>query len=179
MPVDPAKLRIVHYPNPVLRERARELPTVTPEVQAVARRMVEIMHELRGVGLAAPQVGLAWRLFVANPGEREDAGDAAPGDRVYINPVLTNPSRDTASREEGCLSIPGVNGDITRPAAITIRALDVNGQPFEETADGLLARIWQHETDHLDGMLIIDRMPPVDRRANVRALRDLESKVAR
>ncbi len=168
MPVDPASLRIVRYPDPVLRRRAEELPAVTDEVRAVARRMIELMHEARGVGLAAPQVGLSWRLFVANPtGEPED-------DRVYINPVFVNASRATASREEGCLSLPGIHGDITRPTAITIRALDEQGEPFEETSDELAARVWQHENDHLDGTLIIDRMPAIDRRANQRALRDLE-----
>lgn len=173
MAVDVDHLRIVHYPDPVLRQRAREVPRVDDEVRAVAARMIELMHEARGVGLAAPQVGLSWRMFVANP-------SGEPGDnRVFINPVLRDPSRETEAREEGCLSLPGVNGEITRPTAITIDALDENGRPFSLTSDALPARVWQHETDHLDGVMIIDRMPAIDRVANKRALRDLESQTKR
>jgi peptide deformylase len=95
---------------------------------------------------------------------------------VFINPRLSNPARQTIAREEGCLSIPHVNADITRPVAITIEALDLDGQPFTMTSEELPARVWQHECDHLDGVLIIDRMTPIDRRANLRALRELEGK---
>lgn len=162
-------LRIVHYPDPVLRGKAKPVERIDDEVRAVAARMVELMHEARGVGLAAPQVGLPWRLFVANP-------SGEPGDdRVFINPVLRDPSRETESREEGCLSLPSVTGEITRPHAITVDAQDEHGQRFTLTSDGLPARVWQHETDHLDGIMIIDKMPAIDRVANKRALRDLES----
>lgn len=169
MPVPVSQLRIVHFPDPVLRARAKPVPQVDDEVRAVARRMIELMHEARGVGLAAPQVGLEWRMFVANvTGEPED-------DRVYINPELIEPSAQTEPEEEGCLSLPGIRGQITRPTAITIRALDEQGNAIERTAEGLEARVWQHETDHLDGVMIIDRMPAVDRMASRRALRELES----
>ncbi len=133
--------------------------------------MLELMHEARGVGLAAPQVGLAWRLFVANPtGELED-------DRVFINPKLTEPSLETQVHDEGCLSLPNITGEITRPVRITIDALDDLGQPFQLTSDELPARIWQHETDHLDGILILDRMPAIDKIANKQAVMDLEQAV--
>ncbi|MEX0655623.1 MAG: peptide deformylase [Phycisphaeraceae bacterium] len=168
MPVDPQTLRIVHYPEPVLRRKAKPVEAVTGEVRAVAARMIELMHEAQGVGLAAPQVGLAWRLFVANvTGEPGD-------DRIYINPVLREPSRATEPHDEGCLSIPHVTAEVTRPLAITIDALDEQGKPFTLTAEGLPARVWQHETDHLDGVLILDRMTPADRIANKRAIRELE-----
>ena len=168
MPVDLQALRIVHYPDPVLRLKARPVQAVTDEVRAVARRMIELMHQARGVGLAAPQVGLSWRLFVANvTGEPDD-------DRVYINPVLSHPSRVTGPHEEGCLSIPEVTAEVTRPLSITIEALDEQGRPFTMTSDGLAARAWQHEFDHLQGVLILDRMTPSDRMANKRALRELE-----
>ena len=170
MPVPVEQLRIVHYPATVLRKKARPVEAVTDEVRAVAQRMIELMHEARGVGLAAPQVGLDWRMFVADP----TGGDDPAASRVFINPVLSEPSRETHTREEGCLSLPGVNGDITRPLGITVRALDEQGQPFELTSNDLSARIWQHETDHLDGVLIIDKMPPTDRLANKRAIRELE-----
>lgn len=167
-PVQPDSLRIVHYPDPVLRQVARPVPGVTDEVRRVAGRMIELMHEARGVGLAAPQVGLPWRLFVANP--TGEPGD----DRVFINPVLCDPSPETHPHEEGCLSLPHITGEITRPTRITIDALDEQGQPVQLTSDDLAARIWQHETDHLDGILILDRMVPIDKVANRQAVQELE-----
>lgn len=128
------------------------------------------MHEAGGVGLAGPQVGLDWRIFVANvTGEPGD-------DRVYVNPVLRDPTPRTEPCTEGCLSLPQVSAEVTRPVGITLEALDERGQPVTRTAEGLEARVWQHEHDHLDGILIIDRMPPADRMANQRVLRDLEAR---
>jgi peptide deformylase len=173
MPARVDQLRIVHYPAAVLRERAREIADIDDEVRAVAARMIELMHEARGVGLAAPQVGLGWRLFVAN-------ATGEPGDdRVFINPVLKDPTAQTHPREEGCLSLPGITAEITRPTGITVAALDEHGRPFELTADDLAARVWQHETDHLDGVMILDRMRQIDRMANRRAIRELEDNAAR
>lgn len=167
-PVQPESLRIVHYPHPVLRQVAKPLPGATDEVRRVARKMLELMHEARGVGLAAPQVGLSWRLFVAN-------ATGEPGDdRVFINPVLSDPSPETHPHDEGCLSLPHITGEITRPTRITIDALDEQGNPFTLTSDELAARVWQHETDHLDGILILDRMPAIDKVANRQAVQELE-----
>lgn len=168
MALDVDQLQIVHYPHPVLRQVAKTITKVTPEVQAVARKMLELMHDARGVGLAAPQVGVPWRLFVAN-------ATLEPGDDlVFINPRLVDPGRQLVDAEEGCLSLPEIRGEVRRPKLITIEALDIDGQPFSLTSDTLPARIWQHETDHLDGVMIIDRMPPVDRMACRRALKELE-----
>ena len=168
MPIQTDQLRILNYPEPVLRARAQPIEGVDEQVRQVAHRMLELMHAAQGVGLAGPQVGLPWRLFVANTtGEPED-------DRVFINPVLSQPSRETEAYEEGCLSLPHITGQITRPTAITIDALDEHGKPFTLIGQGLDARCWQHEYDHLEGILIIDRMPPADRMANRRALRELE-----
>jgi len=165
---DPAALRVLHYPAPVLRHRAEPVDPIDDRVLAVIERMFDLMREANGVGLAAPQVGLPWRLFVANhTGEPAD-------DRAYINPTLRDPATATTVREEGCLSLPDITGQITRPAAITIDATDPQGRPFTLTADDLLARVWQHEYDHLDGVLILDRMPPIDRMANKKLLRELE-----
>ena len=171
--VDPDRLRIVLYPDPVLRKASEPVPEVTDEVRRVARRMLQIMHEARGVGLAAPQVGLSWRMFVANP-----TGDPAD-DQVFINPKLSKATPHTHTRDEGCLSIPNVTGDITRPQGITIEALDENGRAFQLTADDLAARVWQHENDHLDGVLILDRMPAIDKVANRQAVQDLEQAARR
>lgn len=171
--LQPEQLRIVHYPHPALRRKARPIEKIDGHVRAVAARMIELMHEADGVGLASPQVGLDWRLFVARPGREPD--DPA---RVFINPVLKNHAHQTAPREEGCLSIPGVFAEITRPVGLTVEALDEHGEPFTLTSDELPARVWQHEVDHLDGVLIIDRMTPTDRRANQSALKELEAAAA-
>ncbi len=168
--VDLANLRIVTYPHPVLRRVAQPVDPIDDTARAVATRMIELMHEARGVGLAAPQVGLPWRLFVANwttqPGE----------DHVFFNPKLLTPTRQTEPRDEGCLSLPDITAEITRPAGITVRATGINGQRFEMTDDGsLAARVWQHEFDHLEGILILDRMTRLDQRANRRAIQQLEA----
>jgi len=165
---DPEQLKIVLYPDPVLRRVCQPVPAVSPLVQQVAQKMLQLMHKARGVGLAAPQVGLPWRMFVANP--TADPAD----DRVFINPSLSSPSDQKHAHDEGCLSIPHVTGEIVRPTAITIDALDEHGLPFQLTSDDLAARVWQHETDHLDGVLILDRMPPIDKVANRQAIQDLE-----
>lgn len=168
MPVNPQTLRILAYPDPSLRRPGEPIQNIDQRVREVAGQMLVLMHQAPGVGLAAPQVGLPWRMFVANPtGEPQD-------DRVFINPVLSEPSPETEPAEEGCLSIPNVRAEITRPIGITIEASDLDGNRFTLRGDGLPARIWQHETDHLDGVLIIDRMTPTDRRANKRALQELE-----
>jgi peptide deformylase len=162
------QLKIVVYPDPGLRVKARPVEQVTEQLRAAARQMLEMMHAAPGVGLAATQVGINLRFFVANPtGRPED-------DRVFINPVLVGPSRESTQAEEGCLSLPDIRGNVRRPTKITIRAQDLEGRSVEITSDQLAARVWQHETDHLDGVLIIDRMAPLDRLANQKLLREME-----
>lgn len=162
------QIKLVHYPDPVLRTPANPIEKVTDEVRQVAMRMLEIMHEAPGVGLAAPQVGLSWRLFVTN------TGGESPVDRVFINPVLSHPSRTIAEYDEGCLSLPGVTVPIRRPKGIAINATDLEGNPVSLVSEELDARVWQHEYDHLEGKLIIDCMTEIDKIANKNALRDLE-----
>ncbi len=180
MPVDPSSLSIVIYPDPALRRRATEVPEITDEVRAVAERMIELMFQAEGIGLAAPQVGVPWRLFVAHVPAVEgrsadsDPPTATPAPRVYINPVLSEPRGDLVPYEEGCLSLPDIRGDVNRPEIITITATDLKGQRFTSTAAGLLARCWQHEYDHLDGVLILDRMTQMSRLKNRSAVRQLE-----
>lgn len=167
MAVDPEKLAIVRYPAPVLREVAQPIEQIDEAVKAVVAKMIELMHQAPGVGLAAPQVGLPWRMFVANP--TGETGD----DRVYINPTLELAGEKSA-HDEGCLSLPNITVEVTRPTGATIRATNLDGETFEETSEEFIARIWQHEYDHLDGVLIIDKMGPMDRMANKRALKELE-----
>ena len=169
MAVDPQTLSIRHYPDPVLCLRGKPVERIDDEVRAVAHRMLQLMHAAPGVGLAAPQVGLSWRMFVAN------ATGSPDDDMVFVNPTLLDPGRDTEELEEGCLSLPDIRGLIRRPKLMTIQAQDEDGEHFELTADGLEARIWQHEYDHLDGILIIDRMARFDRFANRRAIKALEA----
>ncbi len=180
MTIDVSALYIVNYPAPVLRKKAAPVPAVTDEVRAVAMRMIQLMREAEGVGLAAPQVGLAWRMFVAHvPPEEGRSADAMPATasrepRVYINPVISKPEGAPESFSEGCLSLPEIRGDVLRSPVVTIEATDLNGQRFTERGAGLLARCWQHELDHLDGVLIIDRMSQISRLKNKAAIRDLE-----
>ena len=173
MAPDVATLRILHYPAPVLRQRAEEVPEITDSVRAVAARMIELMHEADGVGLAAPQVGLPWRLFVANSREEGDA------DRTYVNPRLVRLDGDLVAAEEGCLSLPGIRAQVRRPESAVIVATDLDGREFQVESASLLARVWQHEYDHLDGVLILDKMSPLDRIATRRAVKELVAAAGR
>jgi peptide deformylase len=169
---DASAVKLVKYPAPSLRGPCAEIEEFGRELRALAGRMFEIMYASGGVGLAAPQVGLAIRLFVANPTARPGEGE-----RVYVNPEFV---RQEGARvaEEGCLSVPGVVCRLKRPTRVTVRAKDLDGNEFQETGEDLLARIFQHEMDHINGMLIVDRMSAVAKLSNRRALKDLEEKYA-
>jgi peptide deformylase len=135
----------------------------------VVERMKDVMVENKGVGLAAPQVGLNLRIFVASTeGKREEA-------KAYINPVLTD-EHGSEEGEEGCLSLPDIRIKVPRFKTIRVEALDIHGQPFSENLADFAARIIQHENDHLDGILLLDRMSPVAKLANRKKIRDLEGK---
>lgn len=164
-------LKVIHWPDPRLKKMAQEVkPGEFGEgLRALVNRMLTLMREDKGVGLAAPQVGVLKRVFVINPTGKE--GD----DRVYINPLLSDPE-GTESGEEGCLSIPGVKADILRDLKLTITAQDLDGKTFTQTEEGYVARIWQHEFDHLNGTLLIDRMGAVARMQNRKKLKSLEDK---
>lgn len=180
MPIDPSTLRLRQYPDPVLRQKAQPVPTVTDEVRAVAEAMLKIMRKKEGIGLAAPQAGVPWRMFIADVPENEERHADGPlpsatkGPVVYINPVMSKMQGAVEPYEEGCLSLPDIRGDVLRPPVVTITALGLDGASFTQTASGLLARCWQHEYDHLDGVLIIDKMTMPYRLKNKAAIRDLE-----
>ncbi len=165
----------------MLRAKANPIPAVNDNIRAVAARMIELMRTAEGIGLAAPQVGLSWRMFVCDVPPSEDRSpDTVPptatdGPQFYINPKLSHPLGAPIKMEEGCLSLPDIRGDVLRPPTITISALDLHGKPFTHTATGLLARCWQHEMDHLDGVLILDRMTQISRLKNRAAIKDLEN----
>lgn len=188
-PIDVPSLRIVTYPAQVLLRRAEAVPLVDAQVRAVAARMIELMYEAQGIGLAAPQVGLPWRMFVAHvppaPDQGGSAGDdsglptSTDGPVAYVNPRLSDPRGAPEAMEEGCLSLPDIRGDVLRPPVITIHATDLEGREFTQTASGLLARCWQHEVDHLDGVLILARMPHKVRQRLRGPLSDLERSAGR
>lgn len=163
------KLPIVVYPAQGLRIKCALVDQFDDALASLAKRMIAAMHEHEGVGLAAPQVGVSIRLFVCNEtGKPED-------DRVFVNPVLSD-LEGAATGDEGCLSIPGVTVAVRRAERCIITAVDVQGRPVTANSAGLLARCWQHEVDHLDGRLIIDRMSEADQIANRKKLRELEAK---
>ncbi|MEE8169957.1 MAG: peptide deformylase [Phycisphaerae bacterium] len=161
-----SELVIINYPDPRLRKRCAQLEQINDEVRVVAARMVELMQDVHGVGLAAPQVGLLWRLFVCQPGE----GAAV---RIFVNPTLT-PGPELESGEEGCLSIPDVTVTVQRSKTCEIHATDLDGRAIHLRAEGLPSRAWQHENDHLDGRLIVDVMNEAEKIANRKALKQLE-----
>jgi peptide deformylase len=146
-------LQLVEYPHPALLRRSRPLVRIDDEVCAAVEQMFDIMYAAEGIGLAANQVALPYRLFVVNTAGRPDAGQ----ELVFINPTLSRP-RGTAVQEEGCLSLPGLRGDVRRPEKIVVDAWSLDGEPFRIDVGGLLARVVQHEFDHLDGRLFTDRL---------------------
>lgn len=160
-------MQIVHYPHPVLRYRSAAVHRVDANLRTIVAEMFELMYEDKGVGLAANQVNLPLRLFIVNP-----AGDREEGEElVFINPVISRP-RGSCEREEGCLSLPGIYADVTRPASIHVQAYDLDGNEFDDDVDGFLARIIQHETDHLNGTMFFDRLPEAARLSVEPALQD-------
>jgi peptide deformylase len=172
MPLDAAELKIVRYPAEVLRTRAKPIDAVDETVRAVAGRMLELMAEAEGAGLAASQVGLSWRMFVTRAQSEDDPG------RVYINPILTITNPELVVHEEGCLSLPEIHVDIRRPKGVRLNAIGLDGKPLEVTSEEFIARVWQHEMDHLNGVLIIDKMTPIDRLATRKAIKELEAAAA-
>jgi peptide deformylase len=149
-------LQVIHYPHPTLRHPSKPLKRVDAELRKIVAEMFELMYEHEGVGLAANQVDLPYRLFVANV---EGSRDAKETECVFINPVLSG-GHGQEEDEEGCLSIPGVYAPVTRNTQIKVQAYDLEGNEVTAEAEGLMARILQHETDHLDGTLFIDRLGP-------------------
>jgi len=167
-------LRIIQFPHPTLRRVSKPLRRVDDELRNIVREMFDLMYQAKGIGLAANQVDLPYRLFVLNltgdPAEAEE-------EQVFINPVLSDP-KGTAEAEEGCLSLPGLYAQVRRPETITINAYDLTGQEIEETIDGLFARAAQHETDHLNGVLFIDRLSPTTRLSLKDTLEEFEIEFA-
>jgi peptide deformylase len=150
-----AVLKVRKYGDPVLRRRAAEVTEVTPELRQTIADMVETMYDEVGIGLAAPQVGISLRLLVVGHEEGREP-------RALINPVIVARGGEVTA-EEGCLSIPGIFAPVTRSEWVEVEATDAEGRPVTMRGRGLLARVFQHEIDHLDGVLFIDHLDPVTR----------------
>ena len=147
---------IITLPHPTLRRKAQKVSEFGPELQTLVDDMVETMRQAPGVGLAAPQVDVSWRVIVVEFGSEED--EEAPKKLfAVVNPEITRTSPETVLGTEGCLSVPGVVGEVERAEALTIKGLSRRGQPITIKAKGWLARIFQHEIDHLDGVIFVDR----------------------
>jgi len=144
--------------DPILREKAAAVDGVDGALHTLIADMFETMYAEEGVGLAAPQIGISMRVIVVDP--REDAVQPF----AFINPEIIETSEETERDEEGCLSLPGLKDLVERPVRVVARGLDAEGRPKQIEAAGLLARILQHEVDHLNGVLFIDRVTPLKRR---------------
>ena len=151
--------------DPILRSKTSRVTLFDDDLAQLATDMHETMRAAPGVGLAASQVGRLLRMFVYDSGDEGESG-------TLVNPEITWASEETIEAEEGCLSLPGTYYPVTRAVAVKVRAQDVTGAPVEIEAEGFLARIFQHEIDHLDGILFIDRLAPELRKEAMKALRD-------
>lgn len=158
-----AVLPIRSFGDPVLRQKAGEVEKITDVHRRLAADMLDTMRDAPGVGLAGPQVGVLERIFVWETDEEHG---------VVINPVVVESSSETFSDEEGCLSLPGIVYEVERPFAITIEGLDLDGEPIRMEVEDFRARVFQHEIDHLDGVLFIDRLPEEQRREALTILRE-------
>jgi len=158
--------KIVTYPHPVLAKKAAPVTEITDEIRELAAEMASLMYQDKGIGLAAPQVAESIRLItvdLSGPEKREDL-------RVFINPVISNLDGEVVS-EEGCLSVPGYRSNVTRAERLHLSALDLDGNPVEMDADDLMSICLQHEIDHLDGVLFIDKISKLKRTLYERKLK--------
>jgi peptide deformylase len=154
---------IITLPNPILRQKARKLKEIDSDLQTLIDDMIDTMRDEPGVGLAAPQVAESIRLVVVEYARESENGEPEEKQKLYvvINPEITKPSSDMVVGIEGCLSIPGLVGEVNRHESLAIKGLNRYGKPIKIKASGWLARIFQHEIDHLDGVVFTDRATEV------------------
>ena len=164
-------MKIVKYPHPALRTQCRPVTSIDKDVQLAAGHMLDLMYQHEGLGLAAPQVALDFQLLVMN-----FEGDPERKDMEYvaINPVIVE-GKGTVNDREGCLSFPGLYQNVRRAKTVRVQAYNLKGELYERTCSELPARVWQHEIDHLNGVLFIDKMGPIGR---MNSKRELEKFVA-
>jgi len=165
-------VRIIKYPHPTLRHRSKPLRRVDNELRGMVREMLDLMYAQEGVGLAANQVDLPYRLIVMNvkadPSARED-------EYAFINPVIVQRRGGMEEKEEGCLSLPQIFAPVKRSRKIVLNAYNLAGEEVTWELEGMVARVVQHECDHLDGILFIDHLSPANKLAVKQALQDMEA----
>ena len=166
-------LSLRFYGDPILRRKADPVVEFDAGLEAFVRGMFECMYREAGLGLAAPQVGRSRRVFVIDVAE--EGGERVR--RAFVNPVIVE-QEGRSIAEEGCLSIPGLRSDVKRAARVVVEARDERGEPFRIEAEGLVARALQHETDHLDGILFIDRLSVIQRKLLDGKLRKIQAEAA-
>lgn len=165
-----SRLEIVLHPHPALRWKSKEVSRIDDELRAMVAEMFELMYAARGIGLAANQVALPYRLFVINPtGDKEEKDQ----ELVFINPQITR-KNGSETDEEGCLSLPEIFGPVTRATKIIVDAFDLHGRQFELELEDLHARVVQHEYDHVEGVMFTDRVPPAELQKILPLINDLE-----
>ncbi len=155
-----AILEITTVPDPILRKKAHKVTDFGKEFQELVKNMIDTMREAPGVGLAAPQVSVPMRLIVVEYGDEENE-ETPPKLYVLANPEIISASEEKVDGIEGCLSVPGLVGEVERHAMISVKGLNRHGKPVKINAEGWLARIFQHEMDHLDGVIYTDRATKV------------------
>jgi len=160
-------LEVLTYPNSVLRRQAEKIETIDDDLSELFDSMTETMYTADGVGLAAPQIGVSKQLFVV---------DASEGPMIFVNPEIIQKDDEEETVEEGCLSLPGIHVDVTRAKRVVVSSMDASGSVHEIEASGLLARVFQHEIDHLNGVLIIDHASSIQRALLKSKLRKIDKK---
>lgn len=167
-------LKIVYHPHPALRWKSKDVTRIDAQLKDWVGQMFDLMYEARGIGLAANQVALPYRLFVINPtGDRDDK----EMEQVFINPQITK-RNGSEEGEEGCLSLPELYGPVTRAEKIVVEAFDLSGQEFAMELTGIHSRVVQHESDHLDGVMFTDRVTEKVKAGLSPLLEDLEQQMA-
>lgn len=170
-----SQLEIVHHPHPALRWKSKDLTRIDAQLKDWVSQMFGLMYEARGIGLAANQVALPYRMFVINPsGDPEDKEN----EQLFINPQIVK-RNGSEEAEEGCLSLPEVYGPVSRAERIVVEAFDLTGQEFSMELSGLPARVVQHETDHLDGVMFTDRVSDEHLATIQPLIEDFESQMKR
>lgn len=164
-------MEIVHYPHPALRWKSSDITRIDDQLRGIVRQMFDLMYEAKGIGLAANQVALPLRVFIMNPAADPEEKDS---EMVFINPEIVS-RKGSELGEEGCLSLPEVYSEVRRAKEIVVEAYDLDGQGFELTIDELPARVIQHETDHLDGVMFTDRVSETSQKQLEPVLADFDA----
>ena len=166
-------LPLAYYGDPILRQKASTIDTITEEIKKLVEEMIETMDACDGIGLAAPQIHHAIRLFIIRVPDQRASNELALGKiKVLINPKISLPSEETWKADEGCLSIPTIHASVERPKAITVEYTDMEGNPMKERVFGWEARVILHENDHIDGILFVDRL---DEQLRLNLKKDLQN----